>query len=190
MSDKDPAPADRDPDTSSAPPPPPPPPPPGGPAPEPGEPLIPPDGYERFRKKLAHGAERLVGPWGKDAAELLLFLPDLLVLFADLARDPRVPGRYKAISAAVVAYLLSPVDILPEVLMGPLGLADDVVLAFLALDLILNRVDQAIVREHWRGETDLLELAQDGVRRSRRIVPAPLYDRLVRWLEDRGERKA
>ena len=180
---------DRDPASSSTPPPPPPPGA-GAAGPQSGEPVLPADGYERFRKKLASGAERLVGPWGKDAAELLLFLPDLLVLFADLARDPRVPGRYKAIAAAVVAYLLSPVDILPEVLMGPLGLADDVVLAFLALDLILNRVDQAIVREHLRGETDLLELAQDGVRRSRRIVPAPLYDRLARWLEDRGERKA
>jgi len=184
MSDKEESPAGRDPGAS------PPPPPPGASASGAEEPLLPPDGYERFRKRLAAGAERLAGPWGKDAAELLLFLPDLLVLFADLARDPRVPVRYKAVAAAVVAYLLSPVDILPEVLMGPLGLADDVVLAFLALDLILNRVDQAIVREHWRGETDLLELAQDGVKRSRRIVPAPLYDRLARWLEDRGERKA
>jgi uncharacterized membrane protein YkvA (DUF1232 family) len=180
---------DRDASSSSSSPPPPPPPG-SGPAARPEEPIIPPDGYERFRKKLASGAERLVGAWGRDAAELILFLPDLLFLFADLARDPRVPGRYKAMAGAVVAYLLSPVDLLPEVLMGPLGLADDVVIAFLALDLLLNRIDQAIVREHWRGETDLLELAQDGVRRSRRIVPAPLYDRLARWLEDRGDRKA
>jgi uncharacterized membrane protein YkvA (DUF1232 family) len=146
---------------------------------------VPDDGYDRFRQAILRNAGRLAGAWGSDAADLILLVPDLLLLFAALARDPRVNLRIKAVAAGTAAYLLSPVDLLPEILLGPLGLADDVVLAFLALDLILNRVDARIVREHWRGEQDLLEVVQAGLRLSRRLVPAPLYGRLLSWLEDR-----
>jgi uncharacterized membrane protein YkvA (DUF1232 family) len=146
---------------------------------------VPRDGYDRFRQTVARSCERLVGAWGREAAELILLIPDLLLLFVDLARDPRVSIRHKAAAAAVATYLISPIDFLPEVLLGPLGLADDVVLAFLALDLMLNHVDQEVVREHWRGEADLLRVAQAGLKLARRVVPAPLYDRLLRWLQIR-----
>ena len=92
---------------------------------------------------------------------------------------------YVFCAAAVVAYLISPVDLLPEALLGPLGLADDVALAFMALDLMLNRVDQEIVRQLWRGEADLLAVSQAGLKLARRVIPAPLYNRLLRWIEAR-----
>jgi len=146
---------------------------------------VPRDGYDRFRQLVVRSCERFAGVWGREAADLILLIPDLLLLFADLARDPRVNRRYKAVAAAVVAYLISPVDLLPEALLGPLGLADDVALAFMALDLMLNRVDQEIVRQLWRGEADLLAVSQAGLKLARRVIPAPLYNRLLRWIEAR-----
>lgn len=146
---------------------------------------IPGDAYDRFRRIVLRGAGKLAGVWGSDAADLILLLPDLILLFAGLARDSRVPMRIKAVAGGAVAYLLSPVDLLPEALLGPLGLADDFVLAFLVLDLALNHVDPRIVREHWRGEHDLLEVVQAGLRLSRRLVPPPIYRRLLGWLDER-----
>lgn len=140
------------------------------------------DGYDRFRQTVARGLKRLTGAWGQEAADLILLVPDLLVLFASLARDPRVSARHKVLAAAIVAYLVSPIDLLPEAILGPLGLADDVALAFLALDILLNHIDQKVIREHWRGAEDLLVVSQSGVKLARRIIPRPVYERLLRWL--------
>jgi uncharacterized membrane protein YkvA (DUF1232 family) len=145
---------------------------------------VPNDGYDRFRQLVQRSCERFAGTWGREAADLIMLIPDLLLLFADLARDPRVSRRHKAVAVGVVAYLLSPIDLLPEALLGPLGLADDVALAFMALDLMLNRVDPAVVREHWRGEADLLAVSQAGLKLARRLIPVKLYNRLLRWIEN------
>ncbi len=140
------------------------------------------DGYDRFRQVVLRGLKRLAGAWGEESCGLVLLVPDLLVLFADLARDPRVGTRHKAIAGAAVAYLISPIDLLPELLLGPLGLADDVAVAFMALDVLLNQVDQNIIREHWRGDEDLLAVSQSGLKLARRVIPVPVYERLLRWL--------
>ena len=75
--------------------------------------------YDRVRAKLT----------GVDApgkiADLLLLLPDLVVLLARLLRDGRVPLGAKLTAAAGIAYVISPVDLMPEVLFGPLGILDD-----------------------------------------------------------------
>jgi uncharacterized membrane protein YkvA (DUF1232 family) len=150
---------------------------------------VPEDAYDRFRDLVHAAARRLAGGWGDDAVEVLLLVPDLLLLFAGVARDPRVSRRHKLLAAAIVAYLVSPVDLMPEALLGPLGMADDIALAFLGLDLLLNRVPREVLLDHWRGERDILEVARVGTALGARLVPRPLYDRISRWLA-RQERAA
>jgi len=147
---------------------------------------VPEDAYDRFRQLMLQAVEKLGGKFGREATEILLLVPDLLLLFAGLARDQRVGQRHKLFAGAVVAYLLSPFDLLPEALVGPLGMADDVVVAFLALDCLLNQLPRDILLSHWRGERDLLEVAKLGTALGCRLVPRPLYDRIVRWLSDAG----
>ena len=55
-----------------------------------------------------------------------------LVLAWRLFRDGRVPLLTKAIPAAGVAYAVSPLDMIPDWLLGP-GHIDDVVVAFLGV---------------------------------------------------------
>ena len=78
--------------------------------------------YDRLRS-------RLVEPSGPGAAsgfgDLLLVLPDLTILLARLMRDRRVPLVQKGIAISGVAYVLSPLDVLPALFFGPLGLLDD-----------------------------------------------------------------
>jgi uncharacterized membrane protein YkvA (DUF1232 family) len=93
--------------------------------------------------------------------DLLLLLPDLVVLLFRLVRDPRVPVGSKAIALLGISYVVSPVDLLPELLLGPLGLADDLVVLAAALSGIVNRVHPDIVRSHWSGKGDAI----DAIRR-------------------------
>jgi len=96
------------------------------------------------------------------AADLLLLLPDLTVLAARLLQDSRVPLARKAVAVAGLAYVLSPIDLLPALFFGPVGLLDDLVIVAACLSGIVNRVHPDVVRSHWSGQGDALE-AIEGV---------------------------
>ena len=98
---------------------------------------------------------------GVAARELALLLPNLILLFKDLLRDPRVPRGPKIVLAVGIVWLVSPIDLLPEFLpvIGPL---DDAVVAALVLRHLVHRAGAEVVREHWRGEPDTLDLILRG----------------------------
>jgi uncharacterized membrane protein YkvA (DUF1232 family) len=85
------------------------------------------------------------------ARELALLVPNLILLFKDLLRDPEVPRGPKIALAIGVVWLVSPIDLLPEFLpvLGPL---DDAVVAALVLRYLVRRSGQVVVRTHWRGD--------------------------------------
>jgi uncharacterized membrane protein YkvA (DUF1232 family) len=91
------------------------------------------------------------------AADLLLLLPDLTVLLARLLRDERVPLAHKAVALAGVAYVVSPLDLMPSLLLGPVGFLDDLMIVAACLSGIVNRVHPDVVRSHWSGQGDGLE---------------------------------
>lgn len=64
-----------------------------------------------------------------------------------LLRDRRVPIWMKAIPFLSLVYLLVPVDIVPDVLLG-LGQLDDLAVVALGYRLFLELVPPALVREH------------------------------------------
>ncbi len=120
-----------------------------------------PDWYEYWRGKIqswvsAHADD--------EAAEIVLLVPDLLALVVRLARDKRVPFRLKAQLALAAAYVLSPVDLIPEGLVGVIGLADDAGVLVLVLMLIKNvsSIDPQVLRDNWSGRGDVLEVI-DGL---------------------------
>jgi uncharacterized membrane protein YkvA (DUF1232 family) len=85
------------------------------------------------------------------AKELALLVPNLVLLFKDLLRDPAVPRGPKVALAIGVVWLISPIDLLPEFLpvLGPL---DDAVVAALVLRYLVKRAGVEVVRSHWRGD--------------------------------------
>jgi uncharacterized membrane protein YkvA (DUF1232 family) len=92
--------------------------------------------------------------------DLLLLLPDLAVLLFRLVRDERVPPGSKAIALLGVGYIFSPLDLIPEILLGPIALLDDLLIVGAALSHLLNRVHPDVVRSHWPGQGDALEVIQ------------------------------
>jgi uncharacterized membrane protein YkvA (DUF1232 family) len=109
--------------------------------------------WDRLRGRVVRAREP-AAPSG--IFDLLFLLPDLTVLLSRLMRDDRVPIASKAIAVAGIAYVLSPVDLLPGLLFGPIGLVDDLVIVAAALSGILNRVHPDVVRAHWSGQGDAL----------------------------------
>lgn len=89
------------------------------------------------------------------AKELAALVPNLVLLFRDLGRDPAVGRGPKVWLAVGAIWLVSPIDLLPEFLpvIGPL---DDAVVAALVLRHLVRRAGADVVRQHWRGEPSTL----------------------------------
>jgi uncharacterized membrane protein YkvA (DUF1232 family) len=85
-----------------------------------------------------------------DARALAAFIPDCMVLFRALLRDPRVPMGRKVLLAALVAYLAMPIDLVPDFI-PVAGQLDDAIIVALVLRSVLRSGGQELLREHWRG---------------------------------------
>lgn len=110
------------------------------------------------------------------ARRLLALIPNLVALFRGLLGDVRVPFASKLLLGAGLAWIVSPIDLVPE-FVPALGPLDDAVVAALVLRHVVRRAGPDVVATHWRGDdatlTILLRVA--GVRRWRhgdRALPA------------------
>jgi len=90
------------------------------------------------------------------AKELAMLLPNLLSLLRGMIRDPRV-GRFdKFLLIVAVAWVASPIDLIPEFIpvFGPL---DDVVVVALILRRLVRRAGPEVVSDHWRGDPETMQ---------------------------------
>jgi uncharacterized membrane protein YkvA (DUF1232 family) len=103
----------------------------------------------------AIGALYFMGRKGQ-AREVASFLPNLLLLFRGLLGDSRVPRSSKAWIVFALAWIASPIDLVPEFIpvLGPL---DDAIVAAVVLRHVLRRTDQEILAKYWRGDPALLD---------------------------------
>jgi uncharacterized membrane protein YkvA (DUF1232 family) len=92
-----------------------------------------------------------------DARALAGLVPDCVVLVRRLLRDPRVRRRTKVALALLVAYLVMPIDLVPDFI--PIaGQLDDAILVALVLRSFLRAGGGALVQEHWPGPERTLRL--------------------------------
>lgn len=69
-----------------------------------------------------------------------------------LMLDPRVPNFAKLIIPAAILYVLSPIDLLPDLILG-LGQLDDIAVLSLSVSFFIDLCPQDIVEEHRRALT-------------------------------------
>jgi uncharacterized membrane protein YkvA (DUF1232 family) len=112
-------------------------------------------------------------------ADFILASPDLFVLLLRLSQDSRVSQRDKARLAGAVAYFVNPLDLVPELILGPPGLVDDIAMAAYVLHTVLETTDPSVVREHWEGGADILELIRQILAAADTMVGGPAWRRLV-----------
>jgi uncharacterized membrane protein YkvA (DUF1232 family) len=85
-----------------------------------------------------------------DAAALARFVPDCVVLFRRLLSDPRVSRGRKVLLLALVAYLVMPLDLVPDFI-PVAGQLDDAILVALVLRSLMRAAGTDLIRECWPG---------------------------------------
>ncbi len=131
----------------------------------------------RIRKWLAEN------PGEHKWADYLLLAPDVFHLLCRLLLDEDVPDREKAKLLAAIVYYMSPIDIIPELLFGPVGYIDDVAIACYVLNSVLTKTDPDVVRKHWAGEEDVLELIERVLAKADSILGSGLWARIRKHLK-------
>lgn len=102
-----------------------------------------------------HPGERRRRP--SDLRELAGLVTECVRLLWALVRDRRVGWRPKAVAAAAVAFVVSPLEVIPGRLVSdrlPVGGLDDLWVLAGALRHLLVTAGYDLVREHWTGSPD------------------------------------
>ena len=81
----------------------------------------------------------------------LRLLPDVLRLVRRLAADRSLPTAVRVRLWLLLAYLVSPIDLVPD-FVPVLGYADDVVVVAWALRSVVRRAGREALIRHWPGE--------------------------------------
>ncbi|MGI6468380.1 MAG: YkvA family protein [Syntrophomonadaceae bacterium] len=135
------------------------------------------DFYQSIRNKINSWMQTEEGrnnPW----ADYILAVPDIFHLLVKLTLDPAVPDNHKAKLGLGLAYFISPIDLLPESLLGPLGLVDDLVVAAYILNTMINETDPELVRKHWAGDQDVLRLVQQIIDSADEMIGSRIIDKI------------
>jgi uncharacterized membrane protein YkvA (DUF1232 family) len=109
------------------------------------------DGGTRGRSDRAAprtGAKQTVMEYAKQ-------LPQFLALLWGLIRDPRVAMMDKVLVAGAIAYIVTPMDFIPDFIPF-LGEVDDVYLLVLALRRLLENAGRKVLLSHWAGAPETL----------------------------------
>jgi uncharacterized membrane protein YkvA (DUF1232 family) len=89
-------------------------------------------------------------PKGGVARESVRILPDVLRLIRRLATDRTVPRRTRVLLWLALAYLATPIDLVPDFI-PVVGYADDVILVGAVLRAAVRGAGPGAVRRHWPG---------------------------------------
>lgn len=134
------------------------------------------DFYQKLRTQIANYLEKNKFQY----SDVLLLAPDFFHLLVKLSLDPRVDTSKKAKLALAIAYFISPIDILPEAFLGPLGYMDDIALSAYILNDFINNNESDILYEHWAGQSDILASIQNVLTTANRFLGEGLWKRLKR----------
>ncbi|MBC8344560.1 MAG: DUF1232 domain-containing protein [Bacteroidetes bacterium] len=115
--------------------------------------------------------------------EYLLLVPDMFHLLIRLSLDKRVNVKDKAILGIAIAYFVSPIDLIPEFFLGPLGYIDDLAVAAYALNKILSSTDSAVINEHWAGEEDIFIKTKEIIQKADDMLGSGLVNKIKKMVD-------
>ena len=121
---------------------------------------------------------------------LLLFIPNMILLCGRLMIDPRVPTTDRLLVAGAIIYALIPLDLIPDMLPF-VGQIDDAYLISLTLLRLMSNTNPNIVREHWNGGGDVVELIGSMATIAAKLLPQKIRRVLTARVEssERGSKK-
>lgn len=114
-------------------------------------------------------------------------LPSYLRLLGGLLVDRRVSVLDKALVAGAIAYIVSPLDLIPDFIPF-LGEVDDIFLLMTALERLVRNAGADVVHDHWRGDPGEIERLnfQEVVGAATLFLPGGIKTKLARLVRTRG----
>lgn len=104
-----------------------------------------------MKKRVSIGSRRRRQSVKQTARKLLRELPNMFKLVFRLLRDAEVPRVDKLLVGAALVYMLTPLDLIPDVF-GVFGLVDDLYLLGLALGRLVASSGPDLLLRHWDGD--------------------------------------
>ena len=120
--------------------------------------------YQKLRRRIRDSVSKNGTESGDQNAwstltGLVLLLPDLFHLMVRLLFDKAVPADNKGALVAGIAYVVSPIDIIPDSI-PVAGYVDDLIVAAVALNYFIATDDEATsaaVKKYWAGDENFYE---------------------------------
>jgi len=110
--------------------------------------------------------------------EALMLIPNLLMLLWRLMQDAKVSASDKTIMIATIAYVMSPLDFLPDMI-PVLGQVDDLLLLALVIKRLTDSVSYDVLLEYWEGNEELLEIVEKALNYAALLLPPSIYQKVV-----------
>jgi uncharacterized membrane protein YkvA (DUF1232 family) len=101
---------------------------------------------------------------------LLMFVPNMVMLCGRLLADPRVPRTEKALVAGAIIYALIPLDLIPDMIPF-VGQVDDAYLIAMTLLRLVDRTEPDVLRSHWSGGGDIVQLVESMAMLAAKLLP-------------------
>ncbi|MCF7801191.1 MAG: DUF1232 domain-containing protein [Candidatus Marinimicrobia bacterium] len=140
------------------------------------------DYYQKLRRRMQRW---LSDPEHKQNryAEYIMAAPDIFHLLVKLTLDPNVPITSKYKLGLAIAYFMSPIDIIPEIILGPVGFVDDIAVAAYVLNAVMKEVNPAIIEKHWAGDHEILPLITQIIEKADSMLGGGAWKRLQNFLK-------
>lgn len=88
--------------------------------------------------------------------ELVKLVPACVALIRDILRDPTISRWHKIAPAIAIAYLASPIDLVPDFIPG-MGQLDDALVIAWTLRHLVRVAGRERVEQHWTGDPNSLQ---------------------------------
>lgn len=133
----------------------------------------------KLKQKILNWVKENGSGLTEEVLDLIMVLPDLVLLLIRLIKDQRVPADLKMKITLAVAYVVSPVDLIPEALGNVLGFIDDTLAMAVLIASLVNEIPNEVIRENWTGRPDILELIIKGKDLLSKMLPPNISAKLI-----------
>jgi len=140
--------------------------------------------YIKLREKIVKWAETR-GFKEKKVFKYIISAPDFFYLLWKLSTDNEIPAEDRLLVGVALFYFISPFDLFPEGIMGPIGYLDDIAISAYVIKKIIKRAGEEKVKKYWLGEEDLLVSIENILETVDNYLGSGLWKKLVNLIESK-----
>lgn len=111
------------------------------------------------------------------------FFKDLKKFLMDVANDERIPARDKKVLLAMIALLISPIDLIPDWI-PVIGLLDDLIIFSFIMDYFFTVLDSNLLLSHYPWDMKSFARLRAIARGMQFFVPDFLKKRIWTYVGD------